>query len=268
VKAPPNYSSLTAALLTWSQLGQGLVASTSLELPSWDAALLLDRSMKALEEYARRHLKEALVDSNLELSPLSDPLELNLGKHRWLSEDREESYSDWLAWILQGMSTAEILLLFHLGHEATVDALGQAEKVLREASGEHGRTDVEVWFGERGLLLIEVKVQPTGSELPAQLKRYEEWAAGRLVRQRLYVFLGTEKPQQNIEPFKPTNWQTLCQRLRRYARSMKDSNLLRAAAILIFCGAVEQNLIGLSTRPKHFRAMATIDYLRKWRHEA
>src|ERR1039457_7173919 len=113
VEASPSYSRFAEVLLTWHGLGRGLLASAPLESTSWDSALLLIGSAKSLDEYARQHLEDALARSGAELSPLSDPLALNLGAHRWLSADREESYSDWLAWILQGMSAAaKILPLF------------------------------------------------------------------------------------------------------------------------------------------------------------
>jgi len=266
VKAPPNYSHFIEVLLLWRDFQRELVANPPLKSPSWDSAHLLVRSAESLDHYARQHLEDALTQSNAELSPLRDPLALNLGGHRWLFADREESYSDWLAWILQGMAGAiEILPLFALGDDNSGEALGRAEKVNREVSSEYGRTDVEVWFGERGLLLIEVKVHATSSDLPSQLERYERWAAIQPVRRRVFALLGTEEPKQNIAPFVFTDWRTVCQRLRRYANSMKSSDLLRAAAILIFCGAVEENLIGFSMQPKHLRAMATVDYLREWR---
>jgi hypothetical protein len=222
-----------------------------------------------LEDYARQHLEDALADSNKTLSPLSDPLELNLGEHRWLSVDREESYSDWLAWILQGMSGAdEILPLFALGDDFARRELGKGS-IRRELPSEWGRTDVVVRFGDRGLLIIEVKVAPTGKDLPDQLKRYEEWACNQGVVQKLFALLGTVKPAHDIRSFVFTDWRTLCRRLRRYANGIKEkeSDLLRAAAILIFCGAVEENVAGFSVRPRHFRAMATVDHLRSWRRE-
>jgi hypothetical protein len=215
-------------------------------------------------------LQEALDSSSAELAPLGEPLKLNLGKHRWLSADREESYSDWLAWILQGMSGgAEILPLSALGDEATGELRGPAGNVRREVNSQHGRTDIEVPFGERGLLLIEVKVKNTGSDLPSQLKRYAQKVEDQHVERRLLVLLGTEAPELNLPlfEFKFTDWRTLCQRLRRYANRVKVADMLRAAAILIFCGAVEQNLLGLSSRPRGFRAMATIDHLHDWRCE-
>ncbi len=232
-------------------------------LVSWDSAQFLVASAESLDLYARSHLADALGHSDAELWPLRDPLRLNLGEHRWLSADREESYSDWLAWILQGMCAMEILSLFALGDDAMCDA----PKVHREVSSEYGRTDVEVWFGQQSLLLIEVKVQPTGRDLSFQLKRYEKWAAGQRVGRRLFVLLGTDEPKEDIAPFLFADWRTVCMRLRRYAKRLKESDLLRAAALLIFCGAVEQNLVGLSEQPRRFRTMATVDYLRDWSRE-
>ena len=177
----PNYSRFTDVLLTWQELHRASAGNR--RFTSWDSASRLVQSAKALEEYARQHLKEALRESDAELSPLSDPLRLGLGEHRWLSAEREESYSDWLAWILQEIADAEeILPLFSLSH-GSAGGLGLAERVSREVPGDHGRTDVEVGFGERGLLLIEVKVQPPG-DVRSQLKRYTEWAAKQRVCNR------------------------------------------------------------------------------------
>jgi len=264
MKFLPNYSRFTEVLLTWQKLHRASVRNG--RFTSWDSASRLVQSAKELEGYARQHLEEALADSDAELSPLSDPLGLSLGEHRWLSADREESYSDWLAWILQEIGDAEdILPLFSLSH-GSAGSLGLAERVSREVPGDHGRTDVEVWFGERGLLLIEVKVQPPGDNLRSQLDGYAKWAETRRgVQPPLLVLLGTEEPKRDIGKFVFTDWRDVCIRLRRYAKRMKDSHGLRAAAILIFCGAVEQNLLRLSGRPAPFRAMATTDYLREWR---
>jgi hypothetical protein len=249
-----------------------LPASSRPNPQSWDSALLLIGAAKALDNYALEHLKHALEDSGEALSPLGEPLKLSLGEHRWLSADREESYSDWLAWILQGFSDiAEILALFALRDEATKEPRGPVGKILREVWSEDGRTDIEVPIGKRGLLLIEVKVQNTGSALPSQLKRYAKKVADdQNVDRPLLVLLGTEVPDASLDlfGFVFTNWQTLCLRLRQYANRVKKSDLLRSAAILIFCGAVEQNLLGFSCSPKHFRVMATVNYLRDWRKRA
>lgn len=260
----PDYSRSADLLRACSEFH----VSAHSKSPSWHSAYVFIQSAKGLDEYAQQDLQGALATSDAELSPLRDPLALNLGAHRWLSGDREESYSDWLAWILQGMLRAgDILLLFGFDVEGTSDVLGQVENVYRERSSEHGRTDIEVRFGNRGLLLIEVKVQDPGSELPSQLERYSRRAAEEHVRRKLLALLGTEAPASSIAPFEFTDWRTLCQRLRRYANDVKKSDLLRAAAILIFCGAVEQNVLGLSVPAKRLHALPTVDYLRRWRDE-
>ncbi len=142
MKASPNYSRFTEVLLTWQELHRELLASAP--LTSWNSARLLVGSAKSFDDYARQHLEDALARSDAKLWPLRDPLKLNLGAHRWLSADREESYSDWLAWILQGMSdAAKILPLFALGDDAKSDTLGRAEKIHREVSSQSRGTGSE-----------------------------------------------------------------------------------------------------------------------------
>src|SRR5579883_3391651 len=105
-----NYVRLTEALRIWSEFDAG----TLRRFPSWDSAKLLVERAERLDQLARRRLTAVFELSEKELAPLGEPLKLNLGTHRWLSADREESYSDWLAWILQGMSGSEIVTLFSL----------------------------------------------------------------------------------------------------------------------------------------------------------
>jgi hypothetical protein len=264
--SPPNYVRLTEALRVWSKLRR----HSERKSRSWNSAHLLARSAKILDQSAQERLQGALARSDAEFLPLTDPLRLNLGAHRWLSADREESYSDWLAWILQGMSgSAEILPLFTLGEEAKVQPNVSVGRIRREIFSEHGRTDIEVPLGERGLLLIEVKVRNTGSELSSQLKRYAQKVTYLQVERPQLVLLGTEAPEPSLDlfGFTFTSWEALCQRLRQYASRVKETALLQAAAILILCGAVEQNLLGLSGSPSGFRAMATVNYLQDWRRE-
>jgi len=261
-----NYARLTEALRAWSALH----VSKPPRFLSWDSTHLFIKSGKILDEYAVKYLQTTLTSSNKELAPLGEPLMLNLGKHRWLSTDREESYSDWLAWILQGMSGfAEILPLFGLNDEDAGGLLGSAGIVRREVKSQHGRTDIEVPIGKRGLLLIEVKVRITGSELPLQLERYAQMVAEQNLERSVLVLLGVGAPDPSLPlyNFTFTSWRTMCQRLRQCARRLRKSDSLRAAAILIFCGAVEQNLLGLSGEHRHLRSLATVNYLDEWRSE-
>jgi hypothetical protein len=266
VNVSPNYDRLTHALLAWSKSH----LSEERTSPSWDSACLLVQSAKDLDEYARKHLEEALAGSDDELEPLHDPLRLNMGEHRWLSADREESYSDWLAWILQGMSnSAEILQLFTLAEESKGLPVVSVGRIRREVWRQEDRTDIEVPLGERGLLVIEVKVKKPSTDLSKQLKRYQQKVSDLPVEHPLLILLGIEAPELSLDlfGFTFTGWEALCQRLRLYAKRVKGSELLRAAAVLIFCGAVEQNLLGFSASPRRFHAMATVNYLHDWRKE-
>jgi hypothetical protein len=101
------------------------------------------------------------------------------------------------------------------------------------------RCPSEAW----GFLLIEVKVKDVGTEISRQLQRYANKLAGRY--NLLLVLLGTEAPKPDVKQcgFSFVRWDALCQRLRNHANRVKNSDMLLAAAILIFCGAAEQNLL-------------------------
>lgn len=122
--ARPNYRRFTEVLVLWAEEYRKLRAEKPLTLPSWAAAERLIRSAESLDRYALDHLQEALGRSDEQLTPLRDPLRLNWGEHRWLSSDREESYSDWLAWVLQGFAgAAEVLPLLGINDQAIIDEL-------------------------------------------------------------------------------------------------------------------------------------------------
>jgi hypothetical protein len=195
-----DYRRLADVLLQWQEMQRRIIASPQ-ELFSWDPANRLIESAGKLDDYAKKHFSQVLQGSDSQLTPLSDPLGLNFGEHRWLSKDREESYSDWLAWILQGMSVTEILLLFGV----VVDGdPGTLKSIRREEVNELGRTDIIVRFGALGLLLIEVKTKPAdGQELSQQLRRYEEWASRPIGSKdnNLFVLVALEEPEVELSPF-------------------------------------------------------------------
>jgi hypothetical protein len=161
----------------------------------------------------------------------------------------------------------EIFTLFGVDDEAAIERLCPVEEIRREDRSSYGRTDIEVRFGDRGLFLIEIKVQEPGSELASQLERYARMVGKAPGTDRQMVLIGIRAPDHSILPFAFTSWQTVCERLRRYAYHIKDSEMLRAAAILIFCGAVEQNLLGFSSQPRRFTSITTIDHLRRWQED-
>jgi hypothetical protein len=160
-----------------------------------------------------------------------------------------------------------------------IESLGTPVSVTREEVTDQGRTDLVVRFDGPGLLLIEVKTQTPDRSLPLQLGRYTEWADRQGVAKDriLLVLLAPEEPDMELGRFLYSSWADLCRRLRRYACVLKGSDLMRAATILVFCGAVEQNILTFSAQRTNvsgfggrtaqrgkFRTMASVDYMTTW----
>jgi hypothetical protein len=209
---------------------------------------------------AARILGVLLKNSSANTFPgLGDPLEIDFRAHRWLRGTREESYSDWLAWIIDRQARAErILPLF--GIEAGVLA-GKTCSADREFCTPRGRLDLVINCGERPVLAVEVK---TSSEPDVeQLERYLAWLKQRRDSLGL-VLLAIDLPE-DLGPgdwtFCP--WRDVSGRLRRWASAwLGEGRVMEAAMTLAFCGAVEQNLLGF--RSGGLTAPAMAEYLEQW----
>src|SRR5262245_53290596 len=92
---------------------QGGCQQTLQAWPRQAATQLIDAGRRQLEA-ARVRLSDLLAESQRRLAPFGDPLELDLGVHRWLAPAREEAYADWLAWILGRITAQEIADLFEV----------------------------------------------------------------------------------------------------------------------------------------------------------
>ncbi len=96
-----------ASLVQWAELGQAY-ASPRLSPADWSAVdILVEAAQPRLLENSKA-LCELLARSTNQLKS-SDPLLCDLGVHRWLESDREESYSDWLAWVLEQLDHASVV---------------------------------------------------------------------------------------------------------------------------------------------------------------
>src|SRR6516164_4009368 len=105
-----------ALLRAWASLGAGWDFAPSHRTAEWKAAArMMEAARPKLAEDAKK-LKRLLKVSRKRLFPLGDPFDLDLGLHRWLNAEREEAYSDWLAWVVQQARTpARVFGLFALG---------------------------------------------------------------------------------------------------------------------------------------------------------
>jgi hypothetical protein len=214
---------------------------------SWNA---VSSMVKAAESHARENeaqLRKLLEASDRNLAPLCDPLCADAGLNRWLKGEREEAYSDWLAWILQQISQPERLL--SLLQISDPDFAAQCEdqkvEVLREQVIPGGRLDVVLEFGAVALVVIEVKTTTAENAETAKQRRYREWCESRGVPYRL-VLLCAEAEEEEYEGFIALSWADFCLEVRRLIRTlMGEIGLVKTAMIIGYIGAVENNVLHL-----------------------
>jgi hypothetical protein len=190
------------------------------------------------------------------LSPLGEPLAtLDFTEHRWVAHSREEAYSDWLQWIMQQANPAEVLRVLGVDDPKIISACtGCAVTIARERrvphghEGSAGRLDLEIRLGDAALVVVEVKLgeaegadteKGTGYCRSVKAERHEE-------QFQKYVILVLDAADEEYHGFKPRLWADACVELRLIAaRFCKRGEHLRAAMILAFVAAVEQNLLKL-----------------------
>ncbi|MDM7995618.1 MAG: hypothetical protein QUT30_08045 [Acidobacteriota bacterium] len=237
------------------------------------------RPLSGLLQANQLEIDSLLGRSNRELSPLHDPLRLDFTTNRWFAAQREENYSDWLAWILQNLPVTETETLFRIldiEDPSLLDRVSEKPQILREPHvdeghpGSEGRVDMLVLY-QACRILIHVEVKVVNAEA-ADLGKNENYVRSLIKRygiedpvNRLLV-TGGEKSfyGDGHFTFKRLDWEHVCLNIRRAAKDIwiKKNELLVASLALSFVGAVEQILLQHScNRP--YVAERTIQYLAK-----
>jgi hypothetical protein len=221
-------------------------------------------AMREWGETQKKAYQAVLEKSGAQLAPFGDPLRVDFGTHRWLRKGHEESYSAWLAWIIEQLETpCEVFRLFKLGaQDEVISECGgatlqvQAEQTIEVPDGS-GRLDIVVEYErERGekvaLIVVEVKRgAPAEGGLDRQLTGYRAWIDRQTAYKedrRFPVLLSSEDDEAKQLPgaFIPVPWEHVCLGLRRLAPRYVPGRPTVAAMILGFVGAVEQNLLHMS----------------------
>jgi len=236
-----------ATLCQWAEWGK-----VRLRRPHWSAVDALVNAVEPqLLENAKR-LRNLLERSATQLR-FSDPLLCDLGVHRWL--EKETSYSDWLAWVLERLdSTGAVLDVLGVQNPQFAsfcvgDYVVDREVPLKKGlTGHQGQIDLLIRFGDppRALLGIEVK---TYDQQYLKQKGYKEsisqlWPG---VESDCVLVVNRQPRPNELYGFRPRQWREVTIALRRAVAGSVHVPGAEVAMMLAFIAAVEQNLLELGT---------------------
>jgi hypothetical protein len=237
----------------WAALGATVEGLYGRPVDSWEPIRPLVAAAKAYFQEAGATLRSLVERSSRQLQPLGEPLQVDLGLHRWLAEEREEAYSDWLQWVVEQIREPRaVCQLFDISPPANVarwDGLApqtwREYYVLRGHVEREGRLDLFIRYGEHMLIVVELK---KGAIDAADLEKQLGYSESLQRLGAVKILLGVEGSTGSIPGgFKFVPWSRVCIELRRLVPDLsKDRGLVVGAMVLAFVAAVEQNLMGYS----------------------
>lgn len=255
MRAAVNYGlteqQMTDVMRRWSGLGSTLLKCERASCTSWEPAHCMTQAFWHWSETERMRFRSLLDESNRRLSPLGEPLLVDFGAHRWLRGDREEEYSDWLAWIIDGLMTSNpevVLSLFGIARDENMIApcKGRRFAISREVRILDGarRLDLVIRDNLNTLIVVEVKVIGADDAETAKQKDYLDWMKTQKETRQYPILLATEAIEKEYEKFQFVSWPLLCIGLRKMVQGTNTGeHRVLTAMILAFIGAVEQNLL-------------------------
>jgi hypothetical protein len=243
-----------AALDQWAEWGKAY-APPRPSRPDWSAVeFLIEAAQPRLLEDSRE-LRRLLERSRDQLK-FTDPLLCDLGLHRWLAKDREESYSDWLAWVLEQLGDADAVLrvLGVQNQEFQSLCSRSTYRVEREAFVEEGTPDCEgridllLHFGERQQALLGVEVKTWDDSYEKQ-RGYISSLRKRCLQTKCVLVAVHEVPTEDCFEFGLRRWENVGMALRReIARYVEGHDPDSVAAMMCaFVAAIERNLLEFGT---------------------
>jgi hypothetical protein len=231
-------------LKLWSGLGRAVQENEN--SCTWAGALRMINAAEPWFKACREELEDLLKQSEAGLAPLGEPLLIDLGVHRWLRKGREESYSDWLAWIIHQLpSTKTVFQLLRIACPAEYEGCSASACREKWILNNKRKLDVVISLDGKPLFIVEIKKRMAQDE-NRKLRDYRKWADENDVPYR--ILLGKEGEQSDACcGFAIRRWDDLCVALRRFSGEIRErKGVLVGAMTLAFVGAVEQNLLGFS----------------------
>jgi hypothetical protein len=219
------------------------------------------KHVDAMLNAARRDAKEAKAELSVLLAKskkrnggITDPLNIDLGLHRWLMHAREEAYSDWLGWVLEHLSGSDVLRVLAIRDQQIRSSCSDLKPHLVRESviGEAGRLDLLIKFGDAqpplALLVVEVKLGSAESAATAKQVGYSDWLETRKAKHKAKVLLVEDaQDAESHGKFVILLWSDVCIELRRLLPKLgKKLDPPILAMIIAFISAVERNLLRFS----------------------
>ena len=244
-------------LRRWATLGRTMSASAPAVdwTPASDMISAAERDAAASQVVLHRLLE---TSKRRKFPRLGDPLDgtLDFDSHRWLR--REESWSDWLAWILErNGKNRDVAKLF--GLKPTLVGVGICEVERECSTQQYGRPDLVLRFGD-ATLVVEVKTASQAGD--QQLDLYGAWLKRTRASLGLVLLAIDEPMNLTTTGLRFCSWERVSMGLRTWAAAwLRAGRLIEATLTLAFCGAIEQNLLGFGSS---LNAPRTARYLETW----
>jgi hypothetical protein len=208
-------------------------------------------AMRSWTEVRKNAYQALLQESEARLAPFGEPLRVDFGTHGWLSDEREESFTAWLGWIIDQIREPDLIFrLLGIEDDAAVSAARGA--VFRPPDREvpildnTRRLDLVIRYEGVVLIVVEVKVTGADSAQTAKQAEYFGWMTGQPEQFKRAVLLATDASEEEYDKFRFVSWGHVCAELRRLASRYRLTRPTVAAMILAFVSAVERNLLQMS----------------------
>jgi hypothetical protein len=223
------------------------------EKPSWAAVDDLMNAFSGVIEIRHRELSELLNVWDQCFSDFGgDPTHTNWSRFRPLRLSREEDWSDWLAYLIQGSATGVFSERLFGNRESNLAAYANPTWVEREVSYRGCRADLIIRWSNGEMGHIEVKVgdeslSKTFSTAAAMRAKYSQDKSQwhnyvLLLSDQVSAWQALDHVDVGETEFCVLTWDDVCVALRRALRAGEDR--LWEAWAFGFVGSIEQLLIG------------------------
>ncbi len=229
---------------------------------SWPAAVAWQKAVDAQFAPMRERVAALRACWDEELQEFGgDPHSRDWARFRALRRHREEDWSDWLAQLIEDSETgwfAWRVLGASEGRTSAADYV--AVEVQREVSRDGFRADLVVLWSDATYTHIEVKVGDEALEKTREtgLKMEELFRGIAERRSDILLLLPEQRPawealqkRQSLPTtyIRVLDWVDIAVSLRDALRTARREPPLWRAFAYALCGAVEQDLLGVQSRP-------------------